>query len=524
MGAGATQIAEEQPQSAFQLGYYLAGMAILEAYLNEALPQDMTRGYVGPAEGNPRASQDAILSDAAKLSTRPKKAEQGTPALFPALLESVDCSAAGENATAQAETEKNEAAQDPAPQTNQPTGFKAVEGSQLMYDFADAAIASFDATGTVTKLGATSAIMNSLSTYGYGVNDTGALTNTREASAGQGPNRGMSRRQTMSRITHFGPYKDGAVDMSSSIASDDADPLLHPTVENASNTGFYIAPYYPIQQHEMPITGEMEYRFQILSMIPYQALTYELGVHGFDSAVSLSYESAKLRRLDRTLDYTHKTAALASQLDEIEKSQESLGEYEANASIVINPQSPDANYETISEKHSPYDSAKHRSLTSRVDNALMSYDNGQMNADNVHDFVDIARAIRGVKYETFMRYYNPLKSSGGTDDVFLSRVSPADTAYIPSFLFQGYECAGGTTNNQSIQSTAAASYDFFCVPSLAPCLAERTASNVYYGSINRELGVPVDSLRHPEHAELGEVRANPGEHRGFGTRSRRLRV
>ena len=87
-----------------------------------------------------------------------------------------------------------------------------IVASNASTDFADAAI-SRGSTGAEVYLGTTSAIMNSLSTYGYGVVDAGALTNTEKESAGQGPNRGMSRRQNMSRITNFGPYQKAAEDM-----------------------------------------------------------------------------------------------------------------------------------------------------------------------------------------------------------------------------------------------------------------------------------------------------------------------
>ena len=363
-----------------------------------------------------------------------------------------------------------------------------------MYDFADSAIMTYGQGGIDTKFGATSAIMNLLSTYGYGSNDSGSLVPSKSKSLGQGPNRGLSRKQNLARITSVGPYTNDAQDMITSIGKNQKDdPLINPNVQNVANTGMYVPVYYPIQQQELPIDPEMTYRFQMVSLIPYQTLAYEISRNGFTSGrdIKLSYDNSALVDLDAIQNYYSRIAALSAKLDSIgDEEGPSLGNYEMARSIIVNPQT----VETTSVGDLSGGSAlgqqtwtRHKDINERVDNALIAFTTSRMNADNVHDLVDIVRSVPGVKYETFVRYYNPIKSAGGANDIFLTRVSPAQTTYMPTLLTKGYECAGGVTNNPSISKTSLADYDFFSIPSFAPCFAAHTAEDTYYGSLTYEL-------------------------------------
>lgn len=451
------QIQQNDPVTMMQLGYYAAAMSILEAYLSEALPQDMTRGYVGMSE------IDSI------------RGENGN-----------DIGEAGKQAAAKMFT-------------GSAKSFQKVTYATLMYD-----VASQFANASECNIAETSAIMDSLSVFGYGDNNT--------SKPNVGVMKGLTADENMKRRTMLTPRSDesaGTVASAQDQYKSDPDNLrneinsMHKVTESNNNegadiadpdyAGIYTPVYYPIQQHKMP-DNEKTYRFSVLATIPYTTAIQYIGLRGkLSSGVMLTYSSnftASFTSTQELISGTNKdkVAQLVDQYNSgDEKTNKDLGDYQADKSIVIHPDSssednsPDANATGTS-----LDNAIPDTVNDRVDAALAGYSAGNMTSDNVHDLVDVMRALPGGKHETFNRFFNPLKSDGDDQDIFVARVTPAVTTYFPSLLVNGYENAGGKEVPNDC-ATANVSFDYFSVPSFAPCFASHTGSKTYYGSLNYEL-------------------------------------
>lgn len=451
------QIQQNDPVTMMQLGYYAAAMSILEAYLSEALPQDMTRGYVGMSE------IDSI------------RGENGN-----------DIGEAGKQAAAKMFT-------------GSAKSFQKVTYATLMYD-----VASQFANASECNIAETSAIMDSLSVFGYGDNNT--------SKPNVGVMKGLTADENMKRRTMLTPRSDesaGTVASAQDQYKSDPDNLrneinsMHKVTESNNNegadiadpdyAGIYTPVYYPIQQHKMP-DNEKTYRFSVLATIPYTTAIQYIGLRGkLSSGVMLTYSSNFTESFTSTQELISgtnkdKVAQLVDQYNSgDEQTNKDLGDYQADKSIVIHPDSssednsPDANATGTS-----LDNAIPDTVNDRVDAALAGYSAGNMTSDNVHDLVDVMRALPGGKHETFNRFFNPLKSDGDDQDIFVARVTPAVTTYFPSLLVNGYENAGGKEVPNDC-ATANVSFDYFSVPSFAPCFASHTGSKTYYGSLNYEL-------------------------------------
>ena len=450
------QIQSNDPVTMMQLGYYAAAMSILEAYLSEALPQDMTRGYVGMSE------IDSI------------RGENGND------IGEVGKKAAGKMFTGTAKS------------------FQKVTYATLMYD-----VASQFAKATECNIAETSAIMDSLSVFGYGDNNT--------SKPNVGVMKGLTADENMKRRTMLTPRSDESMGVvanaQKNVESDPDNPrteknAMHQVEESQDNdgadiadpdyAGIYTPVYYPIQQHKMP-DNEKTYRFSVLATIPYTTAIQYIGLRGkLSSGVMLTYSSnftASFTSTQELISGTNKdkVAQLVDQYNSgDEKTNKDLGTYQANKSIVIHPNSSSEDNSSSDTTGTSLDNAIPDTVDDRVDAALAGYSAGNMTSDNVHDLVDVMRALPGGKYETFNRFFNPLKSDGDDQDIFVARVTPAVTTYFPSLLVNGYENAGGKEVPNDC-ATANVSFDYFSVPSFAPCFASHTGSKTYYGSLNYEL-------------------------------------
>lgn len=464
-----------------QVGYYAAALSILEAYLEEALPQDATRGYVGMSETNtvrgaPNGSQ---------VGQRSNKFSSGKDSV-------------------------------PSPES-----FRKVTYATLMWDVASG-YSSIAAAQSDCALDETNAIMDSLSVFGYSHNQT-AIYNA-------GVMVGMQRQENFDRRTNLTPrvaednttdeytqkindkkktledtYEHTGADSSTSLNYSHERTDIQKEIdqltaernariigENSNNAGIYTPVYYPIQQHKMP-DNEKTYRFSILANIPYDtAISYISSSDAKFATVELSYSSNFTSSftgvIDTFDDSGKKQTALKQLVQQYNSGNESTGldlsTFDASTSIVCSPDSADVTTET--QTGTDQDDATEDTVQDRVDSALLGYASGNMTSDNVHDLVDIMRALPGGKYETFYRFFNPIKSDGDDQDFFVARVTPAVTTYFPSLLVNGYENAGGAEVDQSC-TTSNVSFDYFSIPSFAPCFASHTASDTYYGALNYEL-------------------------------------
>lgn len=468
-----------------QVGYYAAALSILEAYLEEALPQDATRGYVGMSETNTVRG----ASNGSQVGQRSNK--------FSSEKDSV-----------------------PSPES-----FRKVTYATLMWDVASG-YSSTAAAQSDCALDETNAIMDSLSVFGYSHNQT-AIYNA-------GVMVGMQRQENFDRRTNLTPrvaedkttdeytqkindkkktledtYEHTGADSSTSLQAEKnyshaltdiqkeidqltAERNARMIGENSNNAGIYTPVYYPIQQHKMP-DNEKTYRFSILANIPYDtAISYISSSGAKFATVELSYSSnftsSFTSVIDTFDDSGKKQTALKQLVQQYNSGNESTGldlsTFDVSTSIVCSPDSADVTTET--QTGTDQDDATEDTVQDRVDSALLGYASGNMTSDNVHDLVDIMRALPGGKYETFYRFFNPIKSDGDDQDFFVARVTPAVTTYFPSLLVNGYENAGGAEVDQSC-TTSNVSFDYFSIPSFAPCFASHTASDTYYGALNYEL-------------------------------------
>ena len=471
-----------------QVGYYAAALSILEAYLEEALPQDATRGYVGMSEttairGGERAA------DGSKVGQRSNNFSSG---------------------------------KDSVPSSE---SFQKVTYATLMWDVASG-YSSTAAAQSDCALDETNAIMDSLSVFGYSHNQITTYN--------AGVMAGMQRQENFDRRTNLTPrvaedkttdeytqrindakktledtYEHTGADSSTSLQVEKnyshtitalqkeidqltAERNAKMIGENSNNAGIYTPVYYPIQQHKMP-DNEKTYRFSILASIPYDTvISYISNPEVKFASVELSYSSnftSSFTSVTDTFDSSGKKQTALKQLVQqynsgSEKTGLNLSEFDASKSIVCSPDSADVTTET--QTGTDQDDATEDTVQDRVDSALLGYASGNMTSDNVHDLVDIMRALPGGKYETFYRFFNPIKSDGDDQDLFVTRVTPAVTTYFPSLLVNGYENAGGAEVDQ-LCTTSNVSFDYFSVPSFAPCFASHTASDTYYGALNYEL-------------------------------------
>lgn len=406
---------------AVTLGYYQAAMAICEAYLMEALPQDMTRGYIGPKEDTQITGGDTNIAG----NTEMKMNIKGS--------------------------------------TSEPESFQNVSYSTTMYDVSNY-LTKQNESGNAYALGYTNSIMDTLSVFGY--------TNTDNDLVANGPMKGMKRDANYSRHNAFTAYT-----MDSKKVQDIND--------TEKDTGLYMPTYYPIQQH-MIDANERQYRFSIISTVPYETVKHYLQQNGFGTGqTKLSYDS---QRFDaEKTDYgSLPDEKLIERMNKMinmfqtNGNEENASDYELKADTYDASKSPLFGAD-VSESTEEYN----KSVQGRVDSSLIAYSSNALTADNVHDFIDVIRSVTGLKKETWYRYYNPIKSTGNTTDIFLTRVSPSQS-YLPSILLNSYSCAGGNTINEATRTDIAA-YDYFSIPSTAPCLATHTRNDCYYGSLNYEL-------------------------------------
>ena len=141
-----------------QLGYYAASMAVLEAYLDEALPQDMTRGYVGPSEPDTIAT-----SKTSSLSTG---------------------NIAGDGVQKAGLTGE------------EPAIYQKVSYATIMYDV----VKTCNADGSKFRLSETNAIMDTLSTFGYAV----------DRIPGTGVMKGLTASEYLMRYNALTPHAESA--------------------------------------------------------------------------------------------------------------------------------------------------------------------------------------------------------------------------------------------------------------------------------------------------------------------------
>ena len=489
VNSASSNLSSDNPDAVtvLQVGYYAAALSILEAYLEEALPQDATRGYVGMSETN---AIRGGASDGSKVGQRSNNFSSGKDSV-------------------------------PSPES-----FQKATYATLMWDVASG-YSSTAAAQSDCALDETNAIMDSLSVFGYSHNQI--------ATYNAGVMVGMQRQENFDRRTNLTPRvaedkttdeytqkindkkkaieeayeRNNGGDSSNSVRADmnymrttrelekeidqlTAERNARMIGENSNNAGIYTPVYYPIQQHKMP-DNEKTYRFSILADIPYDTVISYISSSGAKFAtVELSYSSnftSSFTSVTDTFDDSgKKQTALKQLVQQYNSGNESTGldlsSFDVSKSIVCSPDSADVTTET--QTGTDQDDATEDTVQDRVDSALLGYASGNMTSDNVHDLVDIMRALPGGKYETFYRFFNPIKSDGDDQDFFVARVTPAVTTYFPSLLVNGYENAGGAEVDQSC-ITSNASFDYFSVPSFAPCFASHTASDTYYGALNYEL-------------------------------------
>ena len=488
VNSASSNLSSDNPDAVtvLQVGYYAAALSILEAYLEEALPQDATRGYVGMSETN---AIRGGASDGSKVGQRSNNFSSGKDSV-------------------------------PSPES-----FQKVTYATLMWDVASG-YSSTAAAQSDCALDETNAIMDSLSVFGYSHNQI--------ATYNAGVMVGMQRQENFDRRTNLTPrvaedkttdeytqkindkkkaieaaYERNNGDSSNSIRADinyirttrelekeidqlTAERNARMIGENSNNAGIYTPVYYPIQQHKMP-DNEKTYRFSILANIPYDTVISYISSSGAKFAtVELSYSSnftSSFTSVTDTFDDSgKKQTALKQLVQQYNAGDESTGldlsSFDISQSIVCSPDSADVTTKT--QTGTDQDDATEDTVQDRVDSALLGYASGNMTSDNVHDLVDIMRALPGGKYETFYRFFNPIKSDGDDQDIFVARVTPAVTTYFPSLLVNGYENAGGAEVDQSC-TTSNVSFDYFSIPSFAPCFASHTASDTYYGALNYEL-------------------------------------
>lgn len=454
--ASSTQdIAKNDSVKTFQLGYYAASMAILEAYLEEALPQDMTRGYVGASESESTKIYKTNPGEGKLNNFSATNSSDIKKVTFSSLMydvaannrDSLEITEEGGNGTTHSETKRTGAMEWLQPETN--------------------------------------AIMDTLSVFGYS-NGNG--------STHLGVMQGLNARQTQERLTSLTPYTTSRKDGKGNIVD------INKNAET-KYAGVYTPTYFPVQQQLMP-SSEKAYRFQILTSVPYDTLTSYIKNYGFSNGVTLSYSSDQIDNVTFSdyADGQDKLASLAAQYNDM--SENGDGSQDLYLVNVIDGStstaSPKAKHDMISiygnEGNSGSDTtSKFVETAGRVDSALLGYNASNMSSDNVHDLLDVVRATCNLKYDTWFRYYNPIKSEGGDTDLFVTRVSPAKTTYFPSILTRGYVCAGGVeatgtgSNGSTSATTIGSQYDFFSIPSFAPCFASHTASDCYYGVLNYEL-------------------------------------
>lgn len=469
LNSASRSISNNDAVTTLQIGYYCAAMSILEAYLNESLPQDMTRGYVGMSEDSKVRGKDDG-SEIGKLYSS--------------------------NGNLSFDSGNNKS-------------FQKVTYATLMYDVSAAFSAEAKASSDC-NIKDTDAIMDNLSVFGYNIGNENQIMST-------GPMKGLNKDNNFKRRTNLTPLRSEQEGVSgtinkvmSTVAGIGGNgeltqaQLKHATEElksqksiagfldNSDNAGFYTPCYYPIQQHKMP-DSEKTYRFSILADVPYSTFVkYIDAANGLIQGVKLAYSSNFVSSLKSLNDYVlrgssvSKVELLVQQYNQDDEDTGlDVGEFDASKSIAIAASEQDQDTETGTGAES-IETTTESNVQTRVDSALQGYAASNMTSDNVHDMVDIARSTPGLKYETFHRNFNPLKSDGSDQDLFIARVTPAVTTYFPATLVKGYENAGGAEVPTSC-TTSNVSFDYFSIGSFAPCFASHSDSKTYYGSLNYEL-------------------------------------
>ena len=472
LNSASRSISNNDAVTTLQIGYYCAAMSILEAYLNESLPQDMTRGYVG-------------MSEDSKVRGKDDGSEVGK--LYSSHSDSLSFDS-GNNKS-----------------------FQKVTYATLMYDVS-ASFSSEDKKSSDCNIKDTDAIMDNLSVFGYNIGNNTNNIPGNENTLSTGVMKGLIRDYNFNRRTNLTPLlseNDGSL---AAITGFTDNGTKEPTqaqlkkaqkyaksqnkidgfLKNSDNAGFYTPCYYPIQQHKMP-DSEKTYRFSILADVPYSTFVkYIDTANGLVQGVKLAYSSNFVSSLKSLKDYVSngssisKVELLVQQYNQdYEDTGLDLKNFDASASISIAASEQDQDSETGTGAES-IETTTDSNVQTRVDSALQGYAASNMTSDNVHDMVDVARSVPGLKYETFYRNFNPLKSDGSDQDVFIARVTPAVTTYFPATLVKGYENAGGAEVPTSC-ATSNVSFDYFSIGSFAPCFASHSDSKTYYGSLNYEL-------------------------------------
>ena len=417
---------EENAVKVFRAGYYLAEMAILEAYLEEALPQDMTRGYVGPSE---------------------------SPLVYQGKS---DVPGNGENAlgTTQAELQR-------------------VSYSTLMYDVASSLSVS------EYNLGWTNAIMNTLSVFRYGKGNKSSS----EIVGKTGVMRGLNAFNVQTKRTSFTAYSAdtfsdtaksevGVNEVTAGIYTPPYYPIQSHKMPKIERTyRFQILASVPYETVIAYIRGN---GFSTNATLSYASKSLE-DINTSEQVVDIVKESEK-------------TAALAAAFDTSGDKNDVLA-LRVNKSKMLSLGAKstfqDSDFGEGSKAIKNLTKIKENKGADRADKALLGYLSSNMDADNVHDLYDVVRYTNYLKYESWFRFYNPNKSEGTDDAFFLSRISPAATVYFPSVLINGYTAAGGQEIDYDLTTTNC-SFDYFSPPSFAPCFASHTSSDCYYGVFNYE--------------------------------------
>lgn len=457
LNSASRSISNNDAVTTLQIGYYCAAMSILEAYLSESLPQDMTRGYVGMSEDS---------------KVRGKDDGSGVGQLY------------FSNGDLTFSPEKNKS-------------FQKVTYATLMYDVS-ASFTSKEKDSSDCNIKDTDAIMDNLSVFGYNIgNDLRSIAGNKNLTTSTGVMKGLTRNYNFNRRTNLTPLKTENNRSSGAINQKDkkdtkSQKKIEGFLDNSENAGFYTPCYYPIQQHKMP-DNEKTYRFSILADVPYSTFVkYIDAATGLVQGVKLAYSSNFVSSLKSLKDYVSngsnvsKVELLVRQYNQDDEDAElDVGEFDASKSIAIAASEQDQDSEKGTGAESIETTTESNAQT-RIDSALQGYAASNMTSDNVHDMVDVARSVPGLKYETFYRNFNPLKSDGSDQDVFIARVTPAVTPYFPATLVKGYENAGGAEVPISC-ATSNVSFDYFSIGSFAPCFASHSDSKTYYGSLNYEL-------------------------------------
>lgn len=421
-------ITKGKADTIFKLGYYLAGMAICEAYLTEALPQDMTRGYLGASEPT---SWNAQSSNGAGSYT---------------------------------------------PDGSILQDWKKLDGSPFMYDVAKNSAESGNSEDGTT-VGKIISMMNTLTVTPFADST---------ANFSPGAMSGGSASQAFYRSTNLTDTSKG-----NDGAGSEYNQLSYSDLAGSAG-GYYVPPYYPIQQHQMPLS-EAQYRFDIVSNLPWDVFINKINNKGL-SGRSFTFQASKYEVFGETRPADKRVGLEEAQVvanwnqvrinsnsmddsgNKTTPTESDLGSWSSSQSP-LNPNSGASNDIEVSRQSA--------TVQARVDSALLQYQSNTLTPDGVYDILDVLRASQYTRGDTFVSFYNPIKGVGNDNDIYVSRVNIANTTYWPSILNNGYEAVGGKEIAQQTNPSNV-SFTYFAMPSLASCVSAHTNRGTNYSPINYE--------------------------------------